>query len=179
MNFPFHKKKPAGNSYWHILFFLLPVMLYVSCNQTVHEKKAGTGQHDQNDTRKQKPPGSFSDTIIIDFPVAVFYNPDSLQLEKIKAITEPKIFNATMHDCFYQMRNSRIVLKKFYPQIKVMDVANVSHLLFENSRGEKTIIDLNTKNDPCGLFIFDRKKTPRLADMTNIETELGFYFSKN
>ena len=43
---------------------------------------------------------------------------------------------------------------------------------------EKNTIDLNTQNDPCGILLFDGRQAPRLVDMTNIETELGFYFSK-
>jgi hypothetical protein len=39
------------------------------------------------------------------------------------------------------------------------------------------VIDLNTQNDPCGIFIFDGHKKAKLADMTNIDSELGFYFS--
>jgi hypothetical protein len=37
---------------------------------------------------------------------------------------------------------------------------------------------LNDKNDPFGIFLFDGVQSPRLVDMTNIESELGFYFSK-
>jgi hypothetical protein len=30
----------------------------------------------------------------------------------------------------------------------------------------------------CGIFLFDGKKEPELADMMNIDTALGFYFEK-
>jgi len=51
--------------------------------------------------------------------------------------------------------------------------------IFENgSNGKVEVIDLNTKNDPCGLFVFNGQKPPLLVDMTNIDTDLGFYFSK-
>ena len=64
------------------------------------------------------------------------------------------------------------------PHIKIIEVTNARYLYFIQKDGKKEIIDLNTKKNPCGLFIFDGQKAPQLADMTNIETELGFYFAK-
>ena len=48
----------------------------------------------------------------------------------------------------------------------------------KKSNKSKVSIDLNDKNDICGLFLFDGKKDPALVDMPNIDTQLGFYFSK-
>lgn len=157
---------------------LLAFLLTVSCadsSQQTEKKKEGNRQINKVRT---KPPSSFSDTVIVDFPVAVFYNSDSIQLKKIKAVTDPMIFEGTMHDCFYQMRNSRNVLKQYYPKVKVKEMVNGRYILFKKANGQAEIIDLNTKNDPCGLFIFDGLKSPLLVDMTNIDTNLGFYFSK-
>jgi hypothetical protein len=123
-----------------------------------------------------KPPSHFSDTVTINVAAAVFYNPDSLQLDKIKSITDPAIVESIVHDCFYQQRNARMVLKQQYPAISIIDVTNARYLLFEKQEGETICIDLNTENDQCGLFIFDGAKSPRLTDMTNIDTELGYYF---
>lgn len=124
-----------------------------------------------------KPPSSYSDTAQIDSPAAVFYTPDSLQWEKIKAVTDPGVFESTQHDCFYQMRYSRIVLKKLYPKVKIVEGLHARFLLFKKRNGSSEYIDLDKKNDACGIFLFDGQKSPRLADMPNIESELGFYFS--
>lgn len=129
------------------------------------------------DTMHRKPAATFSDTIIIDFPVAVFYNPDSTQLGKIKAITDTMVFQSIIHDCFYQMRNSRIVLQQNWPNIRIVEISNVRYIFFKQAGGRNEMIDLDAQNDPCGIFIFDGNKKARLADMMNIETELGFYFS--
>ena len=64
------------------------------------------------------------------------------------------------------------------PRWKVREVVNGRYILFKKSDGKVEVIDLNTKNDPCGLFIFDGQKSPLLVDITNIDTDLGFYFSK-
>lgn len=162
---------------FHLIVFFLTAILNLSCSDA--PPQAGQHQEVENSKlSKTKPASSYSDTIKINSPAAVFYTPDSLQLEKIKAITEPGIFESTMHDCFYQMRNSRVILKQYYTHVKIIEVKNVRYLLFERQSGKKEYFDLNAQNDPCGIIIFDSRKTPRLVDMTNIESELGFYFSK-
>jgi hypothetical protein len=124
-----------------------------------------------------KPPSSFNDTLIISDKSAVFFNPDSLQLEKIKGITENMIYESNVHDCFYQMRNARLVLKKDWPKIRIIETAQNRYLLFVKSDKTKTCIDLNSRGDMCGIYLFDTAKEPEFADMMNIDTALGFYFS--
>lgn len=171
------KNKLSGSSRWCFLFFLVVTVLFVSCSNSTRHHRTNAGNSDYKDTIHRKPPGSFSDTITIDFPTAVFYNPDSLQLEKIKAITHTMVFESNMHDCFYQMKYSRNVLQQNWPKIKIVEIRNVRYILFKPADGRNECIDLNTQNDPCGIFIFDGRKKARLVDMTNIDSELGFYFS--
>ena len=125
-----------------------------------------------------KPPASYSDSIIIKNPSAVFFNTDSIQLEKIKAITDPAVFESMQHDCFYQMRNARNVINMSYPRIRIIEISKVRWVIFTTSKGVKEFVDLDRVNDPCGIFLFDGLKSSRLADMTNIDTELGQYFSR-
>lgn len=126
----------------------------------------------------KKPGSSFNDTIMINTRAAVFYNPDSLQMEKIKAVNEKAVFDMITHDCHYQMQNARTVLKKYWPWVRIIEVSHARYLLFIKENKSQICIDLNNKNDICGLFLFDRKKNPVLSDMPNIDTELGFYFKK-
>ncbi len=126
----------------------------------------------------KKPASSFNDTIVIKTKAAVFYSPDSLQMEKIKAVNEKNIYDMLVHDCHYQMQNAKNVLKREWPWIKIIDVSKPRYLVFIKDDGSKVIIDLNDKNDICGLFLFDRKKDPVLADMPNIDTILDYYFGR-
>jgi hypothetical protein len=125
-----------------------------------------------------KTSSSLSDTITINFPSAVFYNPDSLQLKKIKERTLKNEYESEVHNCFYLMRNARMVLKKYWPEIHIIATSENRYLLFVKADKSKTCIDLNSKGDMCGIFLFDGKKEPELADMMNIDTALGFYFGK-
>ena len=116
---------------------------------------------------RHKPPSSYNDTLSIDFPSAVFYNPDSLQLEKM-----------WLHECYFLMRSSRVSLQSNWPEIKIIELKNARFLLFKLIDGEREYIDLDTRNDPCGILLFDGRKKARLADMANIDSELAFYFEK-
>lgn len=88
------------------------------------------------------------------------------------------VFESLQHDCFYQMRNARLVLQKYWPQIQIVETSKARYLLFIKADKSKTIIDLDSKNDICGIFLFDSKQDPELIDMMNVDTELGFYFKK-
>ena len=125
-----------------------------------------------------KPPSSFEDTLTIKNPSAIFYKPDSFQLEKIKSVNKPMVFEGLLHDCCFQMRNAHIVLKRYYPTIKIIETTQARYLLFVKEDKSKTCIDLNSNNDICGMYIFNTEKNPQLVDMTNVDTELEFYFQK-
>ena len=158
---------------------LLLSLIYVSilsCRQPAKKNIPAVITPEHKDTIRRKPPSSFSDTLTIHYPSAVFYNPDSLQLLKIKEITEKNEYETEVHNCFYQMRNARIVLKKYWPQIHIIETSKNRYLLFVKADKSKIFIDLDNKSDMCGLLLFDGKKEPELVDMMNIETALGFYF---
>jgi hypothetical protein len=126
----------------------------------------------------KKPPSSYEDSVVIDRKSAVFYNPDSLQLVKIKSVNEERIYKNLTHDCFYQMENARNVIRRHWPGIAIVEVTKARWLLFIKNDNRKMVIDLNAKNDICGLFLFDPKKDPETVDMPNIDTFLGFYFGQ-
>ena len=157
------------------MLWLLSGIIIFSCS-------APPGKTNINEIKKEsiktKPSTNATDTIIINFPAAIFFTPDSFQLEAIRSITDSIVFESMKHDCFFQMRNSRNLLTSQYPKIKIREAANARYLLFEMIDGQKKIIDLNQNNDPCGVYLFHPAKQPKLTDMTNIDTELGFYFPK-
>ncbi|MGZ5191514.1 MAG: hypothetical protein ACXWCZ_10880 [Flavisolibacter sp.] len=158
------------------LFFMI-----LSCNNNSGSKNNNRDSVNSLTTLKApagKSPSTYRDTLIINFPSAVFYHPDSLQLSRIKALTDTMYFDGSMHEYFYQMRNARIVLKKNWPQVSIIESERCRYLLFIKKDGTREYIDLDTKNDPYGLFVFDGIQSPVMIDMTNIETIVGFYFSK-
>lgn len=161
--------------------FLLIASLLTGCTDRSASNKNDAGQ--QKATAPQpvqykKPPASFNDTLIITGISAVFYNPDSLQLDKIGAISKRENYDTEVHNCFYLMQNARRVLKKYWSQIHVIETKTTRYLLFIKNDRNKTCIDLNSNGDMCGIYLFDGRKEPELADMMNIDTAIGFYFAK-
>ena len=162
---------------WNYYFKIAFIALVMSCSDSNNNNPTNTGQEDRNKPFK-KTPSNFPDIIVtVDSPAAVFFNPDSLQIEGLKQLIDTGTFRSMMHEFFYQAKNARTVLKKDYPAIKIMEVTKSRFILFKKANGENVRIDLDTKNDPSGLYLFDGKKDPELADMTNIDTVLGFYFN--
>jgi len=146
-----------------------------SCTHQTKKKEQPVAVFDN----KTKPPSSFSDTLKITSRSAVFYYADSVQLEKIKTITEKNIFDGSMHEYFYQLRSAHIVLKDRWPEIKIIEAKNVRWLQFVKADLTNEYIDLDKKNDAYGLFVFDPLKSPSQLELTNAESEIGFYFSTN
>jgi len=162
----------------HLVFILLFVIVYLyGCtNPESVKKKNAEIPPASHPVQYKKPSSSFSDTLVINRISAVFYNPDSLQLNRIQAITKKEIYETDVHNCFYLMRNARMVLKKYWPHIHVIETSEYRYLLFVKADNSQTCIDLDAKEDMCGIFLFDGKKEPELIDMMNIDTALGFYF---
>ncbi len=157
----------------YIIFLFLP-----ACRHMPGKKETPDDNSKQENKSLSKPPAMFSDTLKIDSKAAVFYYPDSIQLEKIKAGLDTSVFDATIHEYFYQLRYVHIELSKYWPGIKIIEAKNVRYLLFMKSDKSSEIIDLDTKYDPYGLFIFDPQKSPIPLELTNAPSEIGFYFSK-
>jgi hypothetical protein len=156
--------------FFQIAVVVLPVMM-LSCNS----KGSKYAAMQTNTKHKIKPAATYQDTLLINFAAAVFYKPDSLQLLKIKLQTDSMIFDGSMHEFFYQMRNARMVIQKTWPALKITEVKNYRYLLFIAADNTRQCIDLDTKTDACGLLVFSRKKPPLTIDMMNVETEVSFY----
>lgn len=126
----------------------------------------------------QKPPTRFIDTLVINKASAVFFAPDSAQLEKIKQATGVGAFESNMHEFEFLTKTARIVIQRNMPHLHIYEATHHRYLLFVKNDSNSICIDLDTKSDPYGLFFFDNKKDPLYADLANIDTDLGFYFAK-
>ncbi|MEP6616142.1 MAG: hypothetical protein ABJA57_06160 [Ginsengibacter sp.] len=161
---------------FHTSIFTVLALMCFNCQEKGSKIKT-TVQNNLTSTVIAKPHSTFTDTVIISAASAVFYQPDSLQLEKIRSVNPRNIYESLTHESFYQMRNARMVLKS-WPNVKVIEISKARYLSFIKADKTKDIIDLDSKNDIAGIFLFDKDKDPELTDMMNIETELGFYFKK-
>ena len=163
----------------HFTIYMVSILsLTAACRNNNSQDDKEKNSSSSRQQVQTKPPSNFIDTMQIDFPAAVFYLPDSLQFEKIKALTDSTIFEAAMHEYFFQMKNARRSITRDWPQLKIVEAKNVRFILFHGKDDDFTYIDLNTKNDSHGLILFQPGKKPHFADMMNIDTELGYYLKK-
>jgi hypothetical protein len=148
-----------------------------ACNNVVRNDQIGLkSQAEERSSRK--PPSSYNNSLEIPPLSAVFFEPDSIQLEKIKAVTDDHVFKGSMHEYAYQIKNGHFFLKRYWPQVKIFVTKKARFLVFQHANKSTDSIDLD-KNDPCGMYVFDGVKKPLLVDMTNIETQVPDYFSSN
>lgn len=124
-----------------------------------------------------KPPSGLTDTLRISQPAAVFFRANPNQLKKVQALIQVSAFESMNHECFYQMRNAKNVLRQYYPKVNIIETTKERWLLFENEGHINTCIDLDKVNDICGIFLFDSQQKPVLIDMMNIDTQAGFYYN--
>jgi hypothetical protein len=171
------KLLPANPGPLRVYGIILLLLFAFACREQTKNSSPGTKPVVLKTKLIKKPPSSFNDTLIIDYKSAVFYSPDSLQMEKIQGVNEKNVMAYIKHDCYYQMQNARQSLKNDWPKVKIVEVSRVRYLSFVKSTGVGIVIDLNEKNDICGLFLFDGKQDPVLVDMPNVDTFLNQYFN--
>jgi hypothetical protein len=70
-------------------------------------------------------------------------------------------------------------LKRDWADVKVMDAKNIRYLQFIRLDGKVDLVDLDEKNDPFGLFVFNGLKPPRQIEMTNAESLIPDYFMRD
>ncbi|HRG67939.1 MAG TPA: hypothetical protein PLS73_03780 [Saprospiraceae bacterium] len=160
---------------YNYLLWILNVIMIIACDS----KSKNTSN--ENLTEKpiyHKPQSNFSDSLIIKGVAAVFYYPDSAQLKAIKSITDPKILDGTLHELEYQFKYSHKIIKANWKELTIIEAQNVRFLVFKNEKGKDHTIDLNSYDDPYGLFVYNGKKLPILIDMTNLEQGLYYYLKK-
>ncbi|HEY6063367.1 MAG TPA: hypothetical protein VIV35_07140, partial [Chitinophagaceae bacterium] len=133
---------------WYVLFILSVFTVY--CTNTPIKKKTEASRPEIIKQDRHKPPATYEDTLKIDFPAAVFYHADSLQLQRIKEVTDTMIFDGSMHEYEYLLKNAHNVIRSFNPRLKIIEAKNKRYLLFIKSDASFDCIDLNTKDDAYG-----------------------------
>lgn len=155
-----------------ILFLI--ILLITSCNNS-------KDNHSTPPSKKaviSRPGSSNNDTLYISTsPVVVFYNPDPKELDSIKLITKPNVFQSQTHEFFFQMRNARIVMKKNWVKLNQIATDRHRYISFKNESMNE-VVDLNSFEDYSGMILWDGHKKPHKIDMMSVETELGYYFKK-
>lgn len=155
---------------------LIALVTAIACNPGSEEQHAGT-DHAALKEAVKKPASTYQDTVMINFPAAVFFYADSLQLQQFRNVSDPGVYDGTMHELYYQVRNAHKVIPAAWPGLRIVEAKKQRFLLFIKKDGSKIYIDLDQRPEPQGLFVFNGSKEPIPIDMTNLETGISFYLA--
>ncbi|MGE5520117.1 MAG: hypothetical protein ACM3VS_09355 [Candidatus Dadabacteria bacterium] len=153
---------------------ILLIIVVFACSSKKQSATIEPIKHTQKHV--EKPGSTYQDTLFVSTAAAIFYKPDSIQLQKLKAAEDDQVFKGSMHEFFYMVRNAHIFLKQNWPRLKVVESANIRYLGFLEDKKIVKVIDLDKEQDPIGMFVYDGHKNPLLIDMTNIDTQVPDYF---
>jgi hypothetical protein len=161
-------------NYLFSCFFLLVVLGCTYENQqNIVGVKAGRSKF------VQKPGSTYQDSIVVNTAAAVFFHPDSIQLEKLKTLLDDQVYKGSMHEFYYMVRNAHMFLQKNRPNLEIVEANQVRYVVFYQKEGSREVVDLDKEQDPVGMLIFDGQQKPLLIDMTNIDTQVPEYFNKS
>lgn len=105
------------------------------------------------------------DTMMIDTRSAVFYTPDSLQMEKRMWSVGERYFRMGMDDYLVTMNEAAEYLESV--KIPVVVAKEKRFLAFKNQSGLVKLIDTDTLPDLWGIYFFDLVREPKLVEITN------------
>jgi hypothetical protein len=114
------------------------------------------------------------DTLTIDKKAAVYYQPDSLQMEKRMKRVGESDFREGMDDYIYYINISTEYLEK--QGLRIIDAKNKKYLRFVMTDKKEKLIKLDTLEELWGIYLFDPKKKPHYADIIEIEEDYKKYF---
>lgn len=115
-----------------------------------------------------------SDTLTIDGRSAVFFQPDSLQMEERMKKVGEKDFRAGADDYIYYINISAEFLEK--QGLPVMNAKGKKYLKFVTSDKKVELVKLDTLSELWGMYLFDPEKKPHYADIVEIEEDYKNYF---
>lgn len=162
---------------------LLCGLVLSSCSATY--KKQEEKVEVQNDVRNisegeshnQSRSGSLlinNDTLAINTKSAIFFQPDSLQMEKRMKQAGEDEFRAGADDYIYYINISAAYLEK--QGLPVIDAKNKKFLKFLFADNSFQLVKLDTLPDLWGMYLFDPAKKPLYADIIEIENDYKSYF---
>ncbi|HWR33942.1 MAG TPA: hypothetical protein VN451_10460 [Chitinophagaceae bacterium] len=155
-----------------ILLLLSSATLFTACSNKSNKDKA-TAKDSLVQTTSTIPSNNM-DTLTIDKNAAVFYSPDSAQMEKWKKTVGEKDFETVADDWSFYMNST-----SEYLQTTTTPVENASDkkvLKFVKTDKSITLVRLDTLSNYWGVYLFTPAKEPKYADLTMMQDEYKSYF---
>jgi len=156
-----------------LIFFSLSIILLAACGGKA-DKKETTG----TDTADKQPVttavSNNADTLVIDKNAAVYYIPDSNQMEKWKAKVGEQDFATIADDWSAYMNSSKEYLQTTV--LPVQDASGKKVLKFVKADKSVTLVGLDTLTNFWGYYLFSTSKEPEFVDIITMEDSYKKYF---
>lgn len=149
----------------HTIIAVLSLIFLMACGGNTDKKATPVDLPKINTT---------ADTLVIDKNSAVYYRPDSLQLERWKKQSGDKDFAVITDDWSYYMNTSNEYLMS--TSIPVEDASGKKILKFVKADQSVTLIKPDTLKHYWGVYLFSPAKEPMFADLVTIEEVYKSYF---
>lgn len=161
---------------------LVYVLLFISCSLaacTANDKQQETNTFltdtlQKEDSIQQANLKANTDTLMVTQNAAVFYEPDSLQMERRKKEVGEEAFYIGADDYLFYLNETYKYLEK--KNLPVLLSQNKKYLKFVGNDSKATLIKLDTLPELWGVFFFDNTKAPQQIDLTMIEEEYKSYY---
>ena len=114
------------------------------------------------------------DTLRVTKVAAVFYEPDSVQMEARKKEIGEENFIIGADDYLFYLQTASEYLEK--QRVPLVPAQNKKFVQFIGANNQVTLVRLDTLPELWGIFIFDPGKLPKAIDMTNVEEEYKTYY---
>jgi hypothetical protein len=143
---------------------LLYIFLFTSC---INNDRAG---------KNLQQPATIDnfDTLTIDRKAAVFYSPDSIQIEKRKKEIGEDGFYVGADDYLNYLQTSQDFLDSV--KLPIIDAKDKKYLKFILDDKSQTVIKLDTLPELWGIYFFNPGKKEALVNITMIYEEYNNYF---
>jgi hypothetical protein len=150
--------------------------IFLSCTEKVTQKKdPNTKQTESTKSiRAENAGGANSDTLLVAKRAAVFTEPDSLQIEKMKKEMGSDNFYTGADDFMYYSSLAREFLDSM--KLPVIDCKNKNYIKFIDQNGLSEITDLHKDTNGWNLYFFDPARKPQKANLTGIRKSYLEYF---
>lgn len=154
-----------------ILSTLVCGAMLISCNNKSEKNKPA-----DNDTANPavNVVTNSEDTLVVDKDAAVYYQPDSVAIEKWKKSAGEENFETIIDDWSNYMNTSSEYLTGM--KLTILQSETKKLVKFVKADGSATIVRLDTISNFWGVYLFTPAKEPLYADPIMIEDDYKSYF---
>jgi hypothetical protein len=147
--------------------FIILLILLASCNNQKANKELANTMPDLSTNIN-------TDTLFVRGRVAVFFEPDTLRIEKRKKEIGDQDFNTGAGDYLYYMHLSR----EFIDSVKlpILNTKNKKFIKFISNDSSKQLVIIDTLPELWGVYFFEPSKKSKQVDIISIAEEYSKYF---